>query len=544
MISNRDGTAETDNGIAGAFDEQLIYGVSLDAAGNLLIKQRTATGETTLLSTTHVTTGSLTVDRFSVGVAILNGSGSSYSPMWCRYVGCLRGVANDSATMTKAFGIIERNLGCPLILPESYAAKTISLPSGIQRWYNGSLQTTALPTVDDQTGTDNAQANSVTLVSKSFDFADNAAASITGTGLIIPAGVSPFTLIATVRRVAGRSWSTATNYNLVSNAGLDVALFVNAGLLKYYYNGTLYNSGYDVIANWGAGQRHTVALMFDGADLRSYVDGVLIATHTAVGARANPAEMHLGTLTGATGGWMHRAKDFGIYTRALSGAEIVSYSKAVAVHSYDIIAEGDSNIARVVDGYCPAGEGCMWDQARRHVFPRAGWRTTFQANYAASGRMVDTAGAIATSATTNAATVDAAADADKWTLLLHNIGTNDIHQNLYSGNVTTALGVFETYLDARIATGKYVGHVANELPPSKNATYDGRINTWNAGLASLKTAGKLKAVIPRPTSDPNDTARLHVEANDADAMHWTALANLERANAFLDALTNTVPWHD
>ena len=241
---------------------------------------------------------------------------------------------------------------------------------------------------------------------------------------------------------------------------------------------------------------------------------------------------------------MHRAKDFAVYTRALSQSELIQHSKTVAVHSYDLIGEGDSNLARVSDGYAPPGENGVWDTAARFAFPRAGWRTTFQTNLAASGRMIDTAGAIAVSATSNAATVDAAADAAKWTLLLLNLGTNDIHQSLYGGDVSTVLSVFETYLDARIATGKYTGIVAFELPPSSNATFNGKINTFNAGLATLKTAGKLKGVVARPFSDPSDTVNLLVENSTNDAKHWSAPANLLRAEALITTLQDQVPWHD
>lgn len=545
MISYRDGNGpESDVGSAFAVNEQVILGCSLDAAGNLLIKQLRASGESTLLSTTHAVTNTLTVDRFSLGTAILTNASSSPSPMWTRYLGCLRGVANDSATMTRAMRHIRDRLGCPLPATETYASKLISIPSGPARWYNGSLQTSALPVVDDQTGVDNAQANTTTLVSKSFDFLDNAAASITGTGMIIPAGSSPFTLIATVRRVAGRSWSTGINYNLISNVDLTLTTIINAGLLKYHVNGVLYSSGYDVVGTWTAGQRHVVALTYDGSDLRSYVDGALIATHAGVGSRSLPAEMHLGTFSGAAGGWMHRAKDFSIYTRALSGAELIDYSKAIALHSYDIIGEGDSNLALPSDGYSPAADSGLWVQSSRCVFPRAGWRTSFQSNLSASGRMIDTAGGIATSATTNAATVDAAADAIKWTLLLLNIGTNDIHQALYGGNVATVLSTLETYLDARIATGKYVGIVACELPPSSNATFDGKITTFNAGLATLKAAGKLKGVLARPFSDPSDTLNLLVENSTNDAKHWASPANKLRAEALITTLRDQVPWHD
>ena len=554
LLSNRNGAGvETDDGAIGVLDEQCLVGISLAADGTLRIRQRTADGGTVgLAALSRVMTGTLTVDRFSLGGTILNGAfGASHAPLFARLLVCKPGVALDNAQLDKAFNLMEKELGCPLVRSATPESRLISIPSGVGRWYNASLQESTLPVVDDfSPNNDDGQANTVVVTSHEFDYQDNAAASITGTGYIIPAGNSSYTLIAYVRRVAGRTWNTTNNFNLLSSASLAVTSGIFGGLVQGHYNGVLKSSGYDAYANWAASKRHVVITRYDGTTgtLTQFVDDLDTprATHTGLGARALAAEIHLGTYTGATGGWMHKAKDWAIFPYALSSAQMKQHVRAAAANAYVLFSDGDSNSALVTtDFLAPVGEGSAWLLAKRRVFPKAGLRTRFGANLGQSGRMVDTAGALApVSLMANGATLDAAADANEWNVLINNIGSNDIHQNLYGGDVDAALDVYESYLDARIASGKWMHRIAQELPPSENSTYNSRINAWNAALPGFVTSGKLTAVIARPSSSPTDAVHVIQTETAGAARHWTPRGQLVIAERQRDCLVSVLPYYD
>jgi hypothetical protein len=417
------------------------------------------------------------------------------------------------------------------------------------RWYNAALQSSSLPVVDDLTATDNAQANSVVLTGRTFDYQDNAAASITSVGFILPTDASGFTFLASLSRVAGRSWTTVNNYNIASAINLEVTFFVNNGILKAHYEGTLYSSGYDVLANWAAGERHAVALQFDGTTLQFYVDDMdtPVSTHTvAAPVRTQLADILLGTYTGATGGWMHYAKDFGLYRRALSASERNQHFRRSALQSYVLHFAGDSNIANFRrEFYAPSGEGSLMWQLQRHVLPLAGLKTVIGTNRGQSGQKINSTSAIApTSLIADGATLDAGVTAGEWNIGVLNILTNDAHEPTYSGDMSLALADLSTYLDTRLATGKWIGFVAMKLPPSRNSTVNTRLNTINTGFDTLVTNGKLLATVPRASDDPFSDLHFLPQASDNEARHWTPYAHRINAESLLTVLRDALSFHD
>lgn len=551
MLSNRNGTSETDSAsTAGFMAGQSIIIVSLSAGGNLLIWQRSAeNGTVELVNTTHTMTGTLSVDRFALGAAMLNNTPSGFAANVTRYLACARTVAVDATTANRLFNVVEKQLGCPLPANEANTTNPLVFMPSPDRWYNAALQSSSLPVVDDLTATDNAQANSVVLTGRTFDFQNNTAASITSVGLVLPADASSYTLLASLTRVAGRSWSTGTNYNISSAANLEVTFLVSAGLLKAHYRGTLYSSGYDVITNWAAGERHAVALQFDGTSLHFYVDDMdtPVSTHAiASPVRTQLADIQIGTFTGATGGWMHYAKDFGLYRRALSASERNQHFRRSALQSYVLHFAGDSNIADIRrDFYAPAHEGGLMWQLRRHVLPRAGLKTVIGTNRGQSGQKLNSASAIApTSLIADGATLDAGVTAGEWNIGVLNILTNDAHEPTYSGDMSAALVDFETYLDTRLTTGLWVGFIAMKLPPSRNSTTNTRINTLNTGFDSLVTSGKLLATVPRASDDPFSDLHFLPQASDNDARHWTPYAQRINAESLLTVLSDVLSFHD
>lgn len=552
LLSNRNGAGvEQDDGTVGVLDVQCLIGISLASDGTLLIKQRTAdTGTVLLTSLSHVMTGTLTVDRFSLGCAILNGAISSQSSLFARLVVCKPGVWLDSSEIDRAFLLMETELGCPLPRTQATANKLISIPSGVARWYNASLQTSALPVVDDQSAFNDDGAGTVTLTSHEYDYGGNPALTISGSDYVIPADNSSYTLISYVRRVAGRTWDTSTNLNLISAITLAVTSGIFAGIIGGHYNGVLKSSGYSAYANWDAAERHVVVTRYDGATgtLTQFVDDLdtPVSTHTGLGARSQPAQLHFGNYTGGAGGWQHKAKDWAVYPYALTSAQLKQHIRAAAANSYVLFSDGDSNSSLVTtDFLAPVGEATAWLLAKRKLFPQAALGTKFGSNLGQSGRMVDTAGGLApVSLVANGATLDAAADINEWNVLVNCILTNDVHQNNYSGNVATMLDVYEDYLDARIATGKWMHRIAQELPPSENSTYNGRINDVNAGFASLVTAGKLSAVLARPTSNPSDGVYVVQGESAGAARHWTPRAQKHFAEQLKNCLVNVLPFHE
>jgi hypothetical protein len=553
MISNRSGSAEGDTGTTGLCDVQSIVLVSLSAGGALFIRQLTTEGESTLINTSHTMTGTLAADRFSLGTAILAGASSSPVAMHTRFLACARGVAVDGATASQVLQHVRDRMGCPLPASE-LANPLISIPASASliKWSNAKMQTATLPTVNDLSGNGDMTSSGVVLTDQEFDFQDDPAASISGALPVIPAGTSPFTLIASVKRVAGRTWDSAANLNFISSAApaLQVTTLMSGGLFKYHYNGTLYSSGVNILSNWAAGQRHTVALVFDGSTLRAYIDNAFapVATHTGVGARAQAAALHLGSFTGGAGGWEHKARDFAVYTAALSSIQLDQHFRAAAASGYNIMLTGDSNIARVgKDFYAPCGEVGIDYQCRRYVFPRAGLRTTFF-NDGQSGSMWDTAGAIAPSSMiARGAAMDATLNANQWNIVVANCGTNDVHQSLYPGSeVSTILAKQTQWANERRASGKYRAIGAFQLPPSENSTFNTRLAQVNAGMLTLRDSGILDFVVTRPADMGNPLDGIHFlpKANTNDAEHWNGYGAKRMAQQLLYAILNDVNFHD
>jgi hypothetical protein len=527
----------------------VILGVSLDGAGNLLIKQLTASGETTLLSTTHTMAGTLTVNRFTVGTALIP-STSSPVDTYVRAVMTCRGYAASSSRLSEIMVHFRDNLGCKL----NYTAAETPLGSATdilhltnaQRIYDGKLQTSAFSTVDDLTGNGNGTAFNATHTKEYFDFGNNGASAIS-TGCVIPSGSSPFTLAATVSLVSGRTFNSAGTYNILSGASLGVTFLVINGNLKYHYNGTLYDSGVNVTASWVVGKRYAVALVFDGTNLKSYINDMTtpVATH-AVGSRASTTTIWLGHFNGgASGSWMHRIKNGAIFDAALTGDQLRTHFRGLAAHAYRISVEGDSNMALgTVDYVSPIGQLGIWNQANRYVFRRAKLRTILNVNGAFGGRMWDTNGALANSANSVAAALDALHDADYDNILIAHCGTNDVHQSLYGGgtDASAILAVADTWHDARVATGKYKKVGAFKIPPSTNSTFNTRIDNLNAGLASI-----FDFVIDRHAdlSNPSDGIHWLGKAGGSDAEHYNSLATYKQACQLRDAvLTGVIQYHD
>jgi hypothetical protein len=545
LLQNRNGTTEAKTGTA-PDDEQIIVGVTVDAAGNAIIKQLTASGETTLLTDTINMGGTLNVNMFSIGCLVINNAVSSYSSLFLRaFAGNTASVS--SARLSQILTYFRDRMGCPL--PSTEASNVLTpMPLGLQRWYNGALQTSALPTIDDLTGNNNAVGNSIAYTSHEFDYQDITTSSITGVSHIIPAGTSPFSLLFAVRRVAGRTWDTGTNLNFVSAINLMVTSLVNVGLFKYHYNGVLLSSGYDVVGTWQPGARHVGALVYDGSTLRSYIDDpyVALAAHS-VGARASDAEVHLGSFSGGAGSWEHKAKDFAIYNRALSPAELDTHWRRMNVQNATLVFTGDSNIALVKqDGYAPPAACAVYTQAQRYVFPRAGFRTRFGYNDGVSGSMWETPGALApTPIISRGAALDALQDANEYNYLVEHASTNEFHQGLYGGAVEPVVALLKSYVNTRRATGLYRAIFGFQIPPAPDSTLNGKISTYNARMLDLVGDGTLDAAIVRDArmADPLDPIYWQLQASNADARHYKSPAARIQAEALLLAMLNA-RYHD
>ncbi len=113
LSSNRNGSTEFDAGTAITESAQGIWVVSL-SGGNAIIKQGLAGGITTLLSTTHTMTGTLTVNKFVLGALFAGGSAVGYTPGDYRFISCYRGAGLDTAGCDRVINYVRYNLRCPL----------------------------------------------------------------------------------------------------------------------------------------------------------------------------------------------------------------------------------------------------------------------------------------------------------------------------------------------------------------------------------------------------------------------------------------------
>ncbi len=552
LLSNRNGAgAEASNGIAGAVAEQAIIGLTFNGAtGDFILKQLLASGEQALASGTHPVGGALTCNRFSLGCAILNNAVSSQAALFARFAVLQPGLLLDGTDLSALLRHIRDEQGCPLPSTEPTTNVRYLLPIGVQRWSNA-RQTPALPAIDDWSPNAVAgNSSGVTNSDQAFDFGGAATSWMTTGGYQIPADNSGFTLLASVERVAGRSWDTVTNYNLVSDNNLRVTLLVSGGKIKYHYVGTLYDSGYDAYALWAAGKRHSVALKYEAGTLRLFVDDATtpVATHTGLASRPAPATMNFGAYNLTVGSWQHKAIDFAIYNAALGATEIERHWRVAAAQVHNLVVDGDSNIARVgTDFLAPAAEVGIWYQAERFVFPRAGLKCTFLKNNGQSGRMWDTAGGLApVSMIAGGAGLDALMPSNRRIVLAAHCLTNDVHASLYSGDTAPIVTAVETWANARRASGLYRAIGAFEAPPAENSTFNGRINTCNAALHTLKSSGVLDFVVERhpDLSNPLDGKHWLPKANVNEAEHYNGLGAYKMALQYRDAILNSVPFHD
>jgi hypothetical protein len=550
LISNRSGTSEGDTAASAAFMAgQSLVIVSLSAGGALLIWQRSAeNGTVELLNTTHTMTGTLAVDKFTLGTLLINNAQSSSSALVTRYLACARGVSADTTIATKLFTLMERQLGCPLPANEARSNALITIPSNVDRWFSGPLQSASLPTTNDQaSGLTNTAEGAVTMVGRNYDLGNSSTSELGMGAWTIPAGSSPFSILFNVRRNAG-SFVDGTNYNFVSSANLEVTTLVNGGDFKGHVATTLYSSGYDCVANWAAGKRHSGMMRYDGTNLQFFVDDFVTprASFSGISPRGFNAVMNLATFNGLSGSFEHRVCDLVIANRAFSGAEAEQMARAGRLHELRLHFAGDSNIADFRrEFYAPAGEGGLFWQCKRHVFPRAGWATEITNNRGQSGQKLNSASAIApTSLIADATAIDASVDANFSNVLVLNILTNDAHEPTYSGDMSAALADLSAYCDARLATGKYVGIVAMKLPPSRNSTINTRINTINTGFDTLASTGKLLATVPRASDDPFDDLFFLPESADTNARHWTPWGNKVNAESLLTVLRDGIRFYD
>jgi hypothetical protein len=555
LLSNRNGAgAEVTNGSVGTVGQQAITAISfVGGTGEFLIQQLLADDVLEVVASgTHPVGGTLSVNRFTFGCALLNNAVSSPCAMIGRFIVCKPNITMDSDELLALQRHIRDEQGCPLPSTEPTTNVRYSLPSGNQRWAHSKLQTSALPAIDDWSPNAVAGSSSgVTIADQHFDFGGVATSWMTSGGYQVPGDNSPFTLLASVERVAGRSWDTSTNYNLVSDNNLRVTLLVSGGKIKYHYAGTLYDSGYDAYALWASGKRHSLALKYDSGALRLFVDDATtpVATHTGIPARTLPAAMNFGAFNLTTGSWQHKAIDFAIYSTALSSVEIERHWRVAAAQSYNLIVDGDSNIANVgQDFLAPVGDVGIWNQAKRRIFPRAGLKCTFLLNNGQSGKMMDTAGAFApVSMIAGGASVDALLVAARRNNIVGATHTNDVHQVNYGGDTAPLLAKIEQWANERRASGKYRGGIGYmQAPPAENSTYNGRINTINAGLLTLKASGVLDFVVERHPDLNNPLDGIHwlpkVSSNDPE--HYNGLGAYKMALQYRDAILNSVPFHD
>lgn len=547
VISNRNGTPETSPaGAVAALNEQAIYGLSLSAAGALLVMQLTATGEATLLSATHTMSGTLTVNRFSIGCALLAGAVSSQSAMYVRYLALLHGHALDATQMGKALRHVRDHLGCPLPSDESTNV-LVAMPPGLQRWANGSLQVgTALPVVKDNSPvTINGTSSGVSLTDEEFDYGGVATSYVTAGGYLIPAGSAPFTLTALVKRVAGRSWDTSTNYNLVSGPNLRVTLLVSGGKLKFHYAGTLYDTGYNAVANWETGKRQAIALTFDGFTVRVYVNDMVTPVYVLSSVPSRLTEMmNFGAYNLTTGSWQHKAKDFAIYNTALSNDELKRHFAVAAASAYRVVLTGDSNMARCgTDFLAPAGEVAVDYQCRRYIFPRAGLKTQL-INKAQSGQRWATASGFApTSMLAGRSAVEATLNANLWNVALAHCGTNDVHAGQ---SAATTIAQQTQWANESRASGKYVLVGSWQIPPAQNSTYNAVIDDVNDQMLDLVDTGVLDFVVPRhpDLSNPLDGIHWLPKVNVNDAEHANGYGAMKMGIQLRDALLGVARFHD
>ncbi len=550
LISNRNGAgAELTNGAIGAVNEQAIIGITFNGAtGAFRIKQLLATGEEDLANATHPVGGTLACNRFTLGCAILNNAISSAGALFARYLVAKPGTFLSADDLSALLRHIRDEQGCPLPATEPVGNVSYLLPSGAQRWAHAK-QTPALPAIEDWS--QNAvpgNSSGVTNADQAFDFGGSATSWIT-TGYQIAGDNSPFTLLFSVERVAGRSWDTTTNYNLVSDNNLRVTLLVSGGKIKYHYSGTLYDSGYNANALWAAGKRHAGALVYEAGTLRLFVDDATtpIATHTGLSPRPFPATMHFGSYNQTVGSWQHKAIGFSIYNVALGASDIERHWRVDAANSYNLIVDGDSNIARVgTDFLAPAAEVGIWYQAQRRIFPRAGLKCTFLINNGQSGKMLDTAGALApVSLLAGASALDALVNPNRKNVIVGAVHTNDVHQVNYT-DMSLLVSKIELWANDRRASGNYCAVGYMQAPPAENSTYNSRLNTVNSLLLSLKTSGVLDFVVERhpDLSNPLDGKHWLLKSSGNDAEHYNGLGAYKMALQYRDAILNSVPYHD
>lgn len=107
------GVGETDAGTAMAEGVQCIIGVSA-TGGNVLVKQLTAaSGIVTHVNTTHAMSGTLTCDKFTMGLLYTGGFVSPCAGKY-RFLSAYRGTGVSSSTLDLMMNYTRHMLRCPL----------------------------------------------------------------------------------------------------------------------------------------------------------------------------------------------------------------------------------------------------------------------------------------------------------------------------------------------------------------------------------------------------------------------------------------------
>jgi hypothetical protein len=112
--SNRNGTSETDAGSNVTESVQALWGIHLKDDTATMI-QRTSGGNTTLLSTTHAMSGTLSVNRFTLGALLLNDAQSAATALGeYRFFCAMRSPSANAADLPNILAYVQHNLRCPL----------------------------------------------------------------------------------------------------------------------------------------------------------------------------------------------------------------------------------------------------------------------------------------------------------------------------------------------------------------------------------------------------------------------------------------------
>jgi hypothetical protein len=117
MSSNRNGSTEFDTGsIAVSEGVQGIWAIVLTAGGTAIHRQLLSSGSTTLVNTSHTMTGTLTVDRFTIGARVGSGTAAGYIPGELRFMAALRSpsITHDVTSIDKVLTYVRKRLRCPL----------------------------------------------------------------------------------------------------------------------------------------------------------------------------------------------------------------------------------------------------------------------------------------------------------------------------------------------------------------------------------------------------------------------------------------------